>query len=414
MNYIIFLLLTLMLFSFGVHLGIGYQIYIAISLIGLILLMKKKTYLSSALKSFLILSCALALYTTAHALFIDWQLLFTWRFDIYKILLLTPFFAAACSYMLDQFQDTGAVFWNLLLLHALSAIFFCTLLIYNYDTLVRGVGLLQQPINRGNLGMLTGLMALPAIFTLKPYALRALALLIFCCGLLVSLISQSRGGWLALPLATITLAGFLLYYNKKKSALFLMGGFIGITAVIGALSPYHRVDERLLLAVHELTSYWANDADAIHSSAGLRLFMWKISLHAIFENFWLGWGWGQYPTAQEAIINSGVVPAIRNVGHPHNHFALIFVETGLIGILLYITWLLYPCIKALQCIKKTPPFQIGIIAICIVVLTESLIEFSLTDDTLAIKDFTIIIITMSILFLHITNVTNNKKTELNK
>jgi O-antigen ligase len=76
-----------------------------------------------------------------------------------------------------------------------------------------------------------------------------------------------------------------------------------------------------------------------HTSVGARLAMWSFALEAIQQRPLLGTGSGGYPQAASAHFSDPVTCHI-SCSHSHNQFLFFAVENGLIGLALYLAFIL--------------------------------------------------------------------------
>ena len=133
-----------------------------------------------------------------------------------------------------------------------------------------------------------------------------------------------------------------------------------------------------------------------YSSVGYRFELWKASYYAFLEKPLFGWGWTNFNVAKEFVFNEGDIAPIRDFGHPHNQYFLFLVETGLVGLLSLLAFMLWPFFVAIRYIKQTKEFNNTIyLAILVMVVTESILEFSLTDDTFSQKYFIFVFLIIS-------------------
>jgi O-antigen ligase len=90
--------------------------------------------------------------------------------------------------------------------------------------------------------------------------------------------------------------------------------------------------EKMLLGVHELQAY---DHESDYSSIGSRLHMWAAAWSGIQEAPLFGRGAGSYSRLAEEFFADPVMCAIGCL-HPHQQYLLIWVESGAVGLSLYL------------------------------------------------------------------------------
>jgi len=84
------------------------------------------------------------------------------------------------------------------------------------------------------------------------------------------------------------------------------------------------------------------------SSASQRLLIWQVALELIREKPVFGWGVGtfgvHYPLAQGKFLsreeNKGYIPQANRSIHAHNDYLEIWVETGIVGLLIFL-WIIF-------------------------------------------------------------------------
>ena len=106
-------------------------------------------------------------------------------------------------------------------------------------------------------------------------------------GLAGSVVSGSRGGWLALPVC-LCIVG--LHYAKKRGKRFLLGA-LATRAVLATRAyslPHSPVRERVESAINDLNSL--HDKAPIYTSVGQRLELWRSALSMSGDNILLGIG----------------------------------------------------------------------------------------------------------------------------
>ena len=186
------------------------------------------------------------------------------------------------------------------------------------------------------LGNLCGLFGLICWLQLMVYGarwgwLQRLAMLACCgLGLLGSLLSQTRGGWLALALCLPLLFWLIWRWLSRRRA--LLGA-----AVLGALLVplgWHmapQLEQRLDWAIHEVTSY--ESTGNANTSVGQRLDHWKLAWSMGQDRPLLGWGDAGYVTEKARRVAAGQAsPVILEFGHAHNEALDMFVKRGALGV----------------------------------------------------------------------------------
>jgi O-antigen ligase len=193
----------------------------------------------------------------------------------------------------------------------------------------------------GNFAMLSGLLALAgALYQLRSLAARAFTVaagvLAMAAGLYASLLSGSRGGWLALIFllpAVLLLCGRALRKRQQLAAWLLL---LGLAGGVMTLSP--TVQERVSLAVVQYQQFVGGADEASHTSTGIRLAMWNWGLQRFAEDPLLGIGIANYEDRRAAAVaSSEMPPAFAGLANLHNalitHLAMggILCGAALVG-----------------------------------------------------------------------------------
>ena len=189
-------------------------------------------------------------------------------------------------------------------------------------------------IQYGNLCVLLALMCLVLLATRPPgvQTWRRLVMAVgVVLGLVGSVLSQSRGGWVALALIFPALALVLRpYIGWRQFA-------AGTAALLCALSVLvfvqrHGLEERLDMAVTEAQQF-EQKGDAV-SSVGQRLAHWQLAWDMGLARPLLGWGKSGYDAEKQRQVNAGQAhPFLLEFAHVHNEVLDLFAKHGLLGVL---------------------------------------------------------------------------------
>lgn len=202
-------------------------------------------------------------------------------------------------------------------------------------------------IQFGNLSLLLGLMSALGLLAVGPAAmprmserarwlLRVWMVIGAVLGAAGSLLSQSRGGWLALVLTLPVLWLAARPALTRGTVIAVLSGLL----VVGATLPWTEplLNERLTQATEEVQAY-QEDGNAA-SSVGHRLAHWKMAFEMGLEKPLLGWNLTGY-TAEKArrVATRQVDPSVLLYNHAHNEYLDLFAKRGLLG--LGALWVLY-------------------------------------------------------------------------
>lgn len=201
-------------------------------------------------------------------------------------------------------------------------------------------------IQFGDLSLLLGLMSIVGLMMWRPPQRKgAWAVLLAvgaALGLLGSLLSQARGGWLALVLLVPVMV--LVKSRFLDRRLLLISGLIAMllgTALIAVAA--RQLGERLDRARQEVEVY--ETTGNAESSVGQRLAHWKAAWSMGLEKPLNGWSQQGYEEEKKRMVAAGLVhPYVLQFSHAHNEFLDVFAKRGLVGLaallVLYFTPLL--------------------------------------------------------------------------
>ena len=185
----------------------------------------------------------------------------------------------------------------------------------------------SMPITFGNLAMAMALMALAAIQQFSKTRWAALPYLAFFAGVTASILSGSRGGWLALLLS------FIPFYSYGRQALGRRTLLIIVASIAllgtAVMVPQTGVLGRLTDVSRELTLYSNGNPD---SSVGARLEMWKGAWTMFTEHPITGVGRANFNLGLRSLIARGDInAAMRDYHHAHNELLNALATQGLLG-----------------------------------------------------------------------------------
>ena len=152
-------------------------------------------------------------------------------------------------------------------------------------------------------------------------------------GLAASLLSQSRGGWLAL-VAVFALWLWLVWrlqprwFGRVLAALALV---LAALALVLAGTPMFK--DRVELAATEISGFVHEGRE--NTSLGLRLAQYQLVSEMIPQKPWLGWGAQGFVQEMQRRVDAGdYVPQMMSYPEVHNIFLDAWVKVGVGGVLL--------------------------------------------------------------------------------
>jgi O-antigen ligase len=205
----------------------------------------------------------------------------------------------------------------------------------------RGVGLgVTHETLFGNAGLLLGFASL-ALILLKPsWPWRILGLAGLGFGLATSILAQSRGGWLAIPLlVVVSLIAYIRMYRPGVATWFTLSATTLLAVVMLAQTP--AVEYRVAEARQDLLGMTSGNFE---TSIGWRVLMWQTAWDTGREAPLFGQGFSGYPDNVDAGIEHGHLPHSMGLfrTEPHSDYLHLFASRGVVGLMSYAALLLVP------------------------------------------------------------------------
>lgn len=214
-----------------------------------------------------------------------------------------------------------------------------------YEVVVQGEPRAQVYTNAimfGDTSMLLGLINAVACFYFyqnKQKFMLALGFAGVLCGIAGSILSGSRGGWIAVPLIGlfILIQAKDLIGRKQLSAIILVG-LIGATSAIAL--PQTGIQARFAKAIDDIQLYLLGETN---TSVGLRFEMWKGAVYLFSEAPILGVGeYGSRPLKAELARQGLMSLEATQFDHLHNEFFNTMALKGVVGLAILILLYLVP------------------------------------------------------------------------
>ncbi|AEF53570.1 O-antigen ligase family protein [Marinomonas posidonica] len=204
-----------------------------------------------------------------------------------------------------------------------------------YERMYLGLGRAhgnEHPIMFGNIAMMLGMLSFVCalyFYSKKSIVWTVLSSLGCVCGVAASVMSASRGGWVALPLVGLFLlwnSRFLLGKKRLlKIALSILVAFFTVYFV-----PQTGVEGRINQALNDITRY--DQGIDKNSSVGLRFEMWKGAIKMFEASPMVGVGeYGSYSFKQGLIRDGVVSEKVLMFSHAHNEYLNSLGLTGILG-----------------------------------------------------------------------------------
>ncbi|WP_273361325.1 O-antigen ligase family protein [Simplicispira suum] len=186
-------------------------------------------------------------------------------------------------------------------------------------------------IQYGNLALcLATMLALytGALWRQLRISVRVLCILGVLAGLDASVLSQSRGGWLALLLALPL--GLAWLYMRRRETFRAVG--LGVAAIVAVLMVFNGgvLMERVERMEHEIQTY--DQRGEAGNSVGQRLEHWRFAWDIARERPLLGWGFAGYMAEKADRVAAGRYhPSIVEYKFVHNELLDQWVKLGILG-----------------------------------------------------------------------------------
>jgi O-antigen ligase len=336
----------------------------------------------------------------------DFTLLFSHQIELFYFILLLPMIA---NLVLNNTETLAKNIYKIIILCAVTTLGYDILLLIEKPD--RHVGLLVNPITRGNWGMLIGLLSYVSFFAVDKKHWKLLALLGFFSGVALSILSGTRGGWLALPLVLFTSYFLVVRYTIFKKTFLIIVVILMLSILL--LWSFLPIEQRIMLMFQDIQAY-INGETA--TSLGARFEAWKASTYAFLDKPIMGWGINHFDNYVLHYNNLGLTKA-TTLGNAHNDFFHFLGALGIIGTLSFLLIIIVPFyFLASHLTKLDLDIQQRVLILLGFTTIESMIEFSLSYQTLSSRymfQFYVIFIVTILSLLHnkqITNLNSNQHT----
>ena len=215
---------------------------------------------------------------------------------------------------------------------ALGCVSSAILAVVQFPVIGRAEGF-TNAIRFGNIAMLMGLFCW--IFSLSRNFSKTEKFLLWICGsagVVASVLSLSRGGWLIL----FVLPFIFLFYardkaEQKKIMLLIVVLWISLVAVFSFV-PLAK--ERIVEAEAQVTGYFEHRDEYAATSVGARLEQWRLSWKLGWDKPLTGWGVNGIKQGRALYLEKGEAhPSIVGISHTHNEFLEMWASRGIVGVL---------------------------------------------------------------------------------
>ena len=252
-----------------------------------------------------------------------------------------------------------------------------------WQKLVEGVDRAQghtHVIQFGNLSMLLGVLCMAglgwAVVQRKRGLWIALLLAGAMGGVLGSLFSGSRGGWVGFPIVLLVL--YRAYGTQLSTRLKII---VIATVLVGGATVYAvpqiGVQDRVHQAFSDISLYVSGENRS--TSVGSRFEMWRGAALLIQEKPLTGWGSNGYAEAMANFGEAGVISEeAAQYGHAHNEFIDAFAKRGVLGLVALLALYLVPMRLFAQQLQA-PYLPTRAVATAGVLLPVTFLDFGLSQ-----------------------------------
>ncbi|MBC8211024.1 MAG: O-antigen ligase family protein [Gammaproteobacteria bacterium] len=244
-----------------------------------------------------------------------------------------------------------------------------------------------HPIIFGDLSLMMGVLSLAGLdwFRRHHKVLIFIPVLAFVAGLAASVLSLSRGGWVALPFLSVVLIVYLMrYLSLKKVILVCMLAVLGVGTVY--LMPQSGVQQRVQVTVTNINGYLSSESikdPARATSIGARFEMLQAAIDIFKQHPVLGSGWGEYNDMAQDLVEQGLYnETIALFSHPHNQFLSALAKGGLFAFIALILLFFWPALIFFHYLKQPHEPEKERAALAGMLLLVGFIGFSLSEAIL--------------------------------
>lgn len=190
-----------------------------------------------------------------------------------------------------------------------------------------------NPITFGDIALCLALVALAAAIDYRHSTRKAiLPALGALAGLAATILSGTRGGWIALVLAAILFLTYARLLHSRRVRLLLIGSFALFASTF--FIPAFGVQERVGQGVHDVQTWL--DGGSAFSNVGIRLELWKGARHVIADNPVFGLDPLDVRAELRKLAERGTIQdVVLPFEHLHNDLLQAQASGGVFGLLAY-------------------------------------------------------------------------------
>lgn len=285
----------------------------------------------------------------------------------------------------------------------IAAIITGTVGIYEYWLTEGRVGYMfhGQPIPFGNLALCTGFACLAFLNLDNSKVANSLLIISASFGIIASILSQTRGGLIAIPLFMLILITFNHKYFLRKTLIApMITGLLIIASTLFFSGVVEKVNSRLSASIENTSSFYDNSNKK--TSSGVRLSLWSIAVDGWKESPLMGKGVTQFYDYKMEHITKGSQPEyLQRFKHAHNEYVEILFTRGLIGISLFTLLISSLIWFYLKQAKNSDTALTGLI------ITSGYLVFSLTESFFSLHTSLLYFLTINAVLIYLLS--NNSR-----
>lgn len=219
----------------------------------------------------------------------------------------------------------------------------------------------------------------------------------FSAGFLASLLSGSKGSWIALPIAIF----FLLWnYKKVLTRRFYLNALLGSFLLVLTISftSLLGVSERIEIFVSDVKLYLKDSNN--ETSVSHRTELWKASIYMFHDSPLVGIGRSEQFKFKEGLVNKNIShKSVLKFSHAHNEYLNVLGLHGIVGLFLLLAVYLVPLSLFILKIKQySDNFNIKVFAIAGALVPICYMSFALTQALFGHNSGVMIYVFLNVIF----------------
>jgi len=245
---------------------------------------------------------------------------------------------------------------------------------------------LTHPIIFGDLALVMGAMSIAGFGWFKQRSARQafLPVIALLCGVLSSVLSVARGGWIAVPFIVLVFFWYMqshLSFRRKAAITAAVIIFMGMIYAV----PQTKVSTQVDRTITSLQQYADSDITSAKrgTSVGTRLEMWQASWKIFLDHPLMGVGWGHYQEQAMMQVNQGWRNrSAATFDHPHSEYFSALAHGGILGFSVLMLLFLTPAWIFIKYIKHGKSVESRRLALAGLVLVVAYMAFGISEPML--------------------------------